>query len=389
MPIQNKSGPQQQWTPETPWFGPDKKTEKVWPRWTCRNPSCGSFGKSHPGCNCGESGSREPLSGHQQGLNYASGGQVHFCSTCSPHSPECEHFADGGEVQANQEFQNNPDLSFDHSVVQHGLNHLLTKTGHSKSEDPNRVAEDHLDSVRRGRKALEVHSKNLFETSKEHQIESDPAHVESLKAHLYDLRMDPSKVLDVGGSLGGVLPDHAGMFGAKTATIMNYAEAIRPKSQQLNPMSAPIPPSKMDEAKYQRQLAVAEKPQIIYQAIKGGTLQPDDLHTVQTLYPKLFEQMRNQATESIINSRTDGKEIPYKQRAALSLLIGQPLDYTQSPAAAQAIIMANGGAQSSQQKPQEKKKSGATAQTQKTIAKTDDLYETPIESSLIDKKTRS
>src|SRR5665213_2708296 len=123
---------QWQWTPETPWVKSDKETVAVWPKYVCRNPSCKSYGKSHPNCKCGAPPS---LRSQYKALEYAKGGQVHFCSTISPHHEDFEHYAEGGQVEANQEFEQNPDLSLDHSIVAHGLLHLLTKTGHSRSED--------------------------------------------------------------------------------------------------------------------------------------------------------------------------------------------------------------------------------------------------------------
>lgn len=372
-----------QWSPTTPWFGPDKQTEKVWPRYLCRNPNCKSVGKSHPSCHCGA----PSFSQQAKNLEHdAHGGAVgsHFCSERTPHSDECEHFASGGDVQENHEFFNDPDVSLDHSIVNHGAHHLLTKTGHTRSEEPGRVMHDHLTHVKQGNRGLKNHSKNILETKKEHLIHSDPEKVQALKAHLEDLQANPQKLLDVGGSMGDDLPNHAGLLGAKVASMMNHLDVIKPKIQQPNAMNEPIKPSKMDEAKYNRQLAVMQNPVIVYQGIKDGMLHPDDLQTIQSVYPKLFEKMQNGAMEAIIDAKAQGRAIPYKHRIGLGLLLGQPLDYTQSPAAAQAIIKANGVQQPQSQG--KSSKSSTSAAVLKQMNKVDDMFATPTEKSQLDNK---
>jgi hypothetical protein len=330
------------------------------------------------------------LSGHQTGQNLAMGGtvagqQVHFCESTAPHQPGCEHYADGGMVAENAEIHNNPELSIDHTILHDGLLHALTKAGHTKSEDPNRVVDEHLDAIRRGRKELENHSKNILETKKEHRIESNPNHVADLKTHLEDLNANPHKLLELGGSLADSLPDHAGALGAKAAAVMNHLQAIKPKPQQLNPMSEPIPPTKGDESRYNRQLAIMQNPAMLYQGIKDGTLSPEDLNTARAVYPKLVERMRDQTTSALIDAKTQGKHVSYKHKHGLGALLGQPLDWSQSPAAAQAIIAAN-GTQQPQGAKGGKKKTGATAATLKQINKADSMEASPIEERQMERK---
>lgn len=374
------------WTPETPWFGGDKKTQAVWPTYVCKNPSCKSYGKSHPNCECGA----PSFSQQSKNLEYdASGGEVgrHFCESGMTHMEGCEHFADGGQIAQQQEFASNPDLALDHSVMSHGLLHLLTKTGRTKSEEPGRVMQDQLEHHKRGRGHVENHAKSLLDKS--HKIDHDEGRTQALKKHIDEVQQHPAGLLDIGGTMGEHLPEHAGALGAKAATAVSYLESIKPKSQQMNPMSEPIPPNKGRDLVYDRQVAIAEDPALIYRRVKNGTINQDDIRTVQTLYPKLFESMKNKATEMIIGTKSEGKDISYKYRIGLGILLGQPLDYSMSPEAMQAIISANGPAKAPEQTPAGKSHGGRsqpTAQTQKTIEKTDQLYETPIEERRMNQK---
>jgi hypothetical protein len=313
----------------------------------------------------------------------AHGGEV----VGSHHHPECPHYAEGGEAETLSEVHQNPDLSIDHAVVAHGLMHLLTKTGHSRSEDPARVMNDHLDHVRSGRKSLTHHSQHIFETKKEHEIEAHPKRAQELKAHLDAINQDPSQLLDLGGTLGNALPDHAAALAAKAATVAQHFKAIKPMPHQMDPMAAPIPPSQGKEMAYDRQLEVAETPTLLYQGVKDGTISPEDISTVQSIYPKLFEKMKNQATETLIDAKTRGDELSYKHKIGLGRLLGQPLDYSMTPQAMQAVIHANGPFQGQAETQQKGKRSAPTAQTQKTIQRVDELYQTPIEERLTDRKS--
>lgn len=367
----------------------------------CRSP------EGHPNCKCWsdktesqmaalgykESGSTKGMTKNSYGQfdkpyigGYAHGGEVSFDDIGPHHNEDCPHFASGGQVEENQEFASNPDLSLDHAIINHGLLHALTKTGHSKSEDPTRVVSDHRDAARRGRRELQTHSKNLFSQHKDHRIDSDDAHGDALGAHLDDLQANPAQALDVGGTLGMQAPTHAAALGAKTAAAMNYFQGIKPKSQQFSPLDEPTPPSKSDTAHYRRQLGVAERPQSVLQSMKDGMTSPEDLATLHAIYPKLAQAMQGHATEALIEAKTKGTEIPYKQKMTLSMMLGQPLDSTMTQPTMMAIIQANGGAQSAQAPQKGGKKSGMTATTLKAVEKADSLALTPLQKIQADDK---
>lgn len=63
----------------------------------CLNPSCKSFGKSHPNCRC-YGGNPEGKESHL----FAEGGAVekeYYCDTDRPHFKSCEYYSQGGKVQ--------------------------------------------------------------------------------------------------------------------------------------------------------------------------------------------------------------------------------------------------------------------------------------------------
>jgi hypothetical protein len=363
------------WTPTTPWVKSNKKTQAYWPPYVCKNKSCASYGKSHPNCKCGA----PSFAQQSRNLEYdADGGEVgRHCDSHQSHNPDCEHFADGGQIQANHEFEANPTLALDHAIVDHGLLHALTKTGHSKSENLNKPSEDFLEHSHRGRKMLKSHAEHHFEPKHEHP-EPKKEEIAALRSHLDSIRENPAQLLDTGGLPG--LPVHSAALGAKAATASNYFDALKPKQAQAGPMDPVMPIDKMAEQAYQRQLGVAERPLSVLARAKNGTIIPSDIQTLTTLYPELAKSLQNHAFESLVNAKTSGAKISYKHKMGLSMLLGQPLDATMTQPAMMAIMRANAGAQTeSQGMPSSNSKSGATAATQKTIAKADDLYKTQLE----------
>jgi hypothetical protein len=353
----------------------------------CKNPHCKSYlVAAHPNCLCGQGGPQTGAtgpSGPSKSItsNYAQGGEVHHCSTLQPHSESCPMFASGGEVEANQEFESNPSLSVDHAIAANGLLHTLQKTGHSRSEDPNKPTQDYIDSVRRGRKSVESHTKNHFDKKHEHP-EANKDDIGALKKHLDYLRENPSAMLEIGGNIPG---SHSGVLSAKAATTMNYLNSIRPKQFQAGPLDPPMAPSKMDSQYYDRQVGLAENPVSVLGHVKAGTIQPQDLQTLRALYPNLEQSLTNQVGSSLIDTKTKNEEISHKHKMGLSRLLSQPLDGSMTAQSMQAIIAS---AKTPEQGNGKGKKSSGqpTAATQKTLDKTDSLYQTPLESRQINKK---
>ena len=362
----------------------------------CQNPECASHGKPHVGCKCWnpKGGPNWTNFGGVPSVGFAHGGSVspavknfvdlgimkspvykpnlgepeHFCSARLPHHPDCPmYMAAGGEVE-NQQFNDNPDLAVEHAIAHHGLHHLLTKTGHSNSPDPTRATQDFIEHSKKGSSKLMGHIMGMFGKQ---QISPDLDGTEALKAHLEDIHLNPHQLLDVGGTIGDHLPDHAAALAAKAAIAAQYLKTLKPLGEQVSPLDRITPPNKIAQAAYERQVHLAQNPMYILHNAKRGTIQPADLVTLNTIYPQLAKSIRDKAGESLINAKTDGAKIPYKHKMGLSDLMGQPLDSTQTPAAMQAIIKSSTPAQP----PQSSKK--ASAVELKQINKTDQMSMTP------------
>jgi hypothetical protein len=339
----------------------------------CINPRCKSFGKSHPNCLCYAGPGGSSLEGH-----FAKGGMI--CS--GPHKEDCEHFADGGQVQEQQKFLDNPQDAIDHVGVQHGLLHLLTKLGHNgRSENQHKYLEDYADQSKRGHKSLDHHMSKLLGDEKL-EIEPDKEGREQLKSHLQDLEQNPEKLMSVGGSLGSTLPMHAAMLGSRAANAVNYLNSIKPKGSQSLPLDQVKAPQTLADNHYNRAIDIAQKPHMVLNHVKNGTVLPSDLLTLSKLYPSLSQSMISKAGEKLIEAKDQGKYIPYDQKRGLSKLLGQPLDSTMSPMAAQAIMQANAPTQAPQSQGKLKKASKTELDQ---IDKTSKQLATPSQERLMGK----
>lgn len=187
---------------------------------------------------------------------------------------------------------------------------------------------------------------------------------------------DPQNALQGGDLIAHYLPNHAAGLGELTAKAVNYFNSLKPQQPVNNPMDATPPISKVAEANYNRQLDNAQQPLMLLQHAKKGTLQPQDVTTIRTLYPGLHDQMIRGITEQIINNKNAAMALPYGVKNSLNLLIGgKALDSTMTPSAAQAIIKSQEPPQANQ--PQQKKGRNPSGAELSQVNKVNALYQTP------------
>lgn len=256
--------------------------------------------------------------------------------------------------------------------------HIVTKEPHPEAM---RGAVDYLHSAIKGHEKVKNSASSLFGKSKV-EMEPSPIAREALKKHLDDLALNPEKLLDIGGSLGHYQPEQATQLAAMASTAVEYLEGIKPKPQQLASLDQVIPPDKASQAAYDRQLDIAEQPLLVMQHVKDGTLLPQDIDTVKTIYPGLYQSMVQNVGDALIDAKTKGVNIPYKQKQTLSMLLDTPLDSTMTPGAMQAIMQSQGAQQANQQA-KGKKASGAELSQ---INKVDSMSQTPLEAREINRK---
>lgn len=183
------------------------------------------------------------------------------------------------------------------------------------------------------------------------------------------------------GHVGHYLPEHQVALTKTTASAVQYLQALKPHPTQNSPLDRPIPPTKAQEARYQRALTIAQQPAIVMQHVKNGTLQASDIMDLKSIYPGLYRTMADQLSINLTNKREANEIIPHKTRMGLSLFLGQPLDTSMVPTSIQAAQMTYApntppnAPQSSQTNPRPKPASTALAKGPKAYKTTSQAAE--------------
>lgn len=171
-----------------------------------------------------------------------------------------------------------------------------------------------------------------------------PAKISKLKKFLEAAELQPEEKSDevvMGlGTLGEYMPDVAMAGGSLTARSVNYLSSLKPREEQPAPLGRPRVPSQMQKTVYERALQVAEKPEIVFQSIKDGTLSVQDVKTVAVIYPNLYDSYKKVLTDQVVEAKAKGQTIPYKTIIGMSMFTGMPLNASLLP---QNIVSNQGG----------------------------------------------
>lgn len=159
---------------------------------------------------------------------------------------------------------------------------------------------------------------------------------EKLKARLDVLEEKPEELLNTGGDSNYYLPEQGVSFGSVATRAMQYLRSLKPNTTPQGILDEELPASQVQESNYNRALDIAEQPLTILKHIQKGNLIPQDVQTLQNIYPALYNQLSQKLTDQMIDIKSKGGVIPYANRIAMSLFLSQPLDSTMTALAIQS-----------------------------------------------------
>jgi len=169
------------------------------------------------------------------------------------------------------------------------------------------------------------------------QFMPDKKDIEDLKKQVNHLSQNPTDLENISGHIGDYWPEHAMTIAQTAATAVNYLASQKPQiTPPVSPLDSPIQPTRAQEMQYERTLEIANQPLSAFQHIKDGTLLPQDVNTIKTIYPTFYSKMCDEIMTAITNHLSADETIPYQLRQTLSMFLGQPLDSTMTPASIQA-----------------------------------------------------
>ncbi len=212
----------------------------------------------------------------------------------------------------------------------------------SSSEGLN-AAVEYGTAIAKGDALINRSMKNLFKG----EIEVLPSHLiptakdtEKLSKMLKEAQNNPDSLMTVGGNVGHYLPEHATAMATAAQTASNYFSGLKPTQPKLSPLDTQAPPNAVAVAKYQRQLGIAQQPLLALQHVSNGTLIPEDVLTIKTIMPGLYDKLSRKIMEETIKKTAKGESIPYSTRMGLSMFTANHLDSTMSPQSLQSIQQA-------------------------------------------------
>lgn len=145
-----------------------------------------------------------------------------------------------------------------------------------------------------------------------------------------------AKPLESKGGLAAMYPAQNQMLTATKGRVSQYLNSLRPQ----DPSKLMFDKGYEDKAKertYRSALSVANAPVSVLTHVKKGTLQPEHMQHLQSMYPELHDHMSKKITEKLMKHQHDDEKKPnYRTQQALSLFLGAHLTSALSPASIQA-----------------------------------------------------
>ncbi len=166
-------------------------------------------------------------------------------------------------------------------------------------------------------------------------------------AHMVEFySQNPDKLLDSGN--GNPLPQYAQAFAGTNVRAIQYLASQRPNTETAAPLDAKREPTAVEKHKYNSALDMAQQPLLIMDKIQKGTLTPQDMQTVQTIYPNLYKNLQQKVMGQVMEMKRKGQTLPYAQRLQVSNFLGTPLDSTLTPQGILNLQMVQSSPQKSQ-----------------------------------------
>lgn len=232
----------------------------------------------------------------------------------------------------------------------------------------------------RGDNAVGKGASAIFNSAKNvvpHEAALSKEDRDKLKEKLDSLGVDPDKLIDV-GSKNSSFPEYDTAFGQISARAVMYLAELKPKTDKMGPLDPDRTPSRVEEYKYDRALDIAERPVAVLNGVKDGSITMDDVRTIKTLYPRLYDRMSQKITHEMIDHVSKGNPVPYSTRIGLSIFLGQPLDASLTPQAIRAAQPKPAQQAMQAQSPQ----GGGRAHSMAHLGKMNSMYMTPDQSRM-------
>lgn len=181
-------------------------------------------------------------------------------------------------------------------------------------------------------------TKALFDAGKSElpvAITAEISGKEKLKKLVNKYAQNPEQLMDINAN--NPVPQYASGFAAAATRALSYLATQKPpEGVRRSPLDTAQPPTPTQKAAYERALDIAEQPLVVFKHMKQGTLIPQDVIALKTMYPALYRQLNQKMQSEMINAVHKNTIVPYRTRLGLSMFMASPIDSTMTPMAIQA-----------------------------------------------------
>lgn len=264
----------------------------------------------------------------------------------------------------------------------------LTKPilGNMTSVEGLKGAVDYGMAVVKGERVLSSAARNIFKAGHDvlpEKLIPTPQVIEKFDKQLKAASNDKQRLMNTGSAVAHYLPQHTVAMTSAALNIIKTMDAVRPNTSPDSPLSEDREPNRIELAKYNSALMIAQQPAILLPKIKDGNITPGEVAMLQQLHPGAYANMKNKIVAALADHTSKGGLVPYKTQLGLSTFLGQPLSSSLQPVniAMNQMLPPPGG------QPQEGAASGteATGQQKAALQKLSGMYNTPIQARERDK----
>jgi hypothetical protein len=164
-----------------------------------------------------------------------------------------------------------------------------------------------------------------------------PTQHEKFANNLQKLVSDPANLNDFLSNKVQGLSNHFPQTdqSAKMAALraVQFLQSKLPAKPKPSAFQDAQPTSPAELATFNRYRQAVQNPAILLKQAQHGLVTKETLEAVQTVYPKLFEQMQSELLNAAALHK---KPVPFSQQQAVSAILGQPVNSQLTPPAIQA-----------------------------------------------------
>jgi hypothetical protein len=131
--------------------------------------------------------------------------------------------------------------------------------------------------------------------------------------------------------VSSVSPETMALAGDVAQMAHAYALENLPSDTSPYLLSPSVPPSKGEIADYMKRMRILDDPTKLLDDLLDGKIRGGDVEVVRDNFPAIYQQMREDALGKVADMAMQGKQLPYKDRVQLDMLLDLRIEPTLDP----------------------------------------------------------